>query len=250
MEFGEKIYLLREKGGYKAKAIASYLKVDVKEVEAWEAGDKVPGLETMIKLAEFYNVNVDVLTDETKDVIPVKAEKQDRKIRSKYWTYPSLIRRKKIIPITLFSIFGLPFLIVGLILYIPNFYKSSAQLLATIALVIAILGFLMLASIPFLIKAKVAEYEYKGHPIIAYSSIYATYLIVDGYVRDYTASPEKTKPEEGKRKHLDLQAKVEGVTVVLKRAENETLLLQNEEGHPIQPLRRTGKWKGNQSLNP
>lgn len=236
MEFAYKIFTLRENKGYSLKAVAKALNVNAKEVEEWEKGEKVPDLSMTMRIASFYEIDVDILLDDSKEVISEKIDKKDQKIRSAYWTYSSLVRKKKVIPVILDSLFGLPLFIIGLIFYIPNFNRSSAQLLATIGLVMAIIGFVMIFSIPIRLKAKIKEYRYEGHNILCYHSLYTTFLIVDGYVKDYPGAARKENKEEVKTKYPVLKTRINDKTIVMKIDDSKDIILETEDGFRLKEI--------------
>lgn len=242
MDLAEKISNLRGKKGYCLKAVAKYLDIDEKLLLSYEKGEKTPDLSMSMKIADFYGVSVDDLLDGSKEIASKPASKKEKRLYSQYWNYHLLTMKKKVIPVILFSIFGLPLLIIGLVFFFPNFQNSSTQMLATIALIIAILGFLMLVSIPFLITSKIKEYDYEGHNILCYSSIYNTMLIVDGYAREQREKEEKKQGKEGP-KYSPIKTKINGKAIVLKIDDSRSFVLETQEGFPIKSKRQTGRWK-------
>lgn len=243
MEYGKKLSALRENKGYTLEAVASYLNIETKELSSYEAGEKAPSLSISAKLADFYAIDIDALTDDRQEIVVHPAEEKEKKVRSTYWTFHSLIIKKKVIPIIIFSIFGLPLLIVGMVFFFPNFQNSSMQLLSTVSMIIGVLGFLMLGSIPILICAKIREYEYEGHKVIVYSSAYALYFIVDGYVREHLGGITRGKRDDGKDKYPPLKAKINGKTIILKIDDSRGFVLETEEGYPLKSFRQTGYFK-------
>lgn len=65
MEFGEFLAKLRKEKGCLQKEIAAYLNVTVATVSNYEKGVHTPDLNTLIKLADFYDVSTDFLLQRT-----------------------------------------------------------------------------------------------------------------------------------------------------------------------------------------
>ncbi|MCM1114075.1 MAG: helix-turn-helix domain-containing protein [Clostridium sp.] len=63
LEFGEKIYTLRKEKGISQKELGAMLGVSNKAVSKWETGAAAPKTETLIKLAEIFNLSVDDLLE-------------------------------------------------------------------------------------------------------------------------------------------------------------------------------------------
>lgn len=66
MEFGEFLAKLRKEKGYYQKEVAAYLNVTVATISNYEKGVHAPDLDTLIKLADFYDVSTDYLLQRTR----------------------------------------------------------------------------------------------------------------------------------------------------------------------------------------
>ena len=66
MEFGEFLASLRREKGYLQKEVATYLNVTVATISNYEKGVHTPDLNTLTKLADFYDVSTDYLLQRTK----------------------------------------------------------------------------------------------------------------------------------------------------------------------------------------
>ncbi|MCM1267934.1 MAG: helix-turn-helix domain-containing protein [Bacteroidales bacterium] len=66
MEFGEFLAELRKEKGFLQKEVAAYLNMTVATISNYEKGVHTPDLDTLIKLADFYDVSTDYLLQRTK----------------------------------------------------------------------------------------------------------------------------------------------------------------------------------------
>ena len=66
MEFGEVLANLRKERGIYQKEVAAYLNVTVATISNYEKGVHTPDLNTLIKLADFYDVSTDYLLQRTR----------------------------------------------------------------------------------------------------------------------------------------------------------------------------------------
>lgn len=66
MEFGEFLAELRKERGCLQKEVAAYLNMTVATISNYEKGVHSPDLNTLIKLADFFNVSTDYLLQRTK----------------------------------------------------------------------------------------------------------------------------------------------------------------------------------------
>ncbi len=66
MKFGEVLAKLRKEKGYLQKEVAAYLHVTVATVSNYEKDVHTPDLQTLIRLADFYEVSTDYLLQRTK----------------------------------------------------------------------------------------------------------------------------------------------------------------------------------------
>lgn len=65
MEFGEVLYQLRTERGYYQKELASYLKVSIGTISNYEKGIHYPDLNTLVKIADFFQLSTDYLLQRT-----------------------------------------------------------------------------------------------------------------------------------------------------------------------------------------
>lgn len=61
MELGELLAKLRRENGYLQKEIAAYLNMTVAAVSNFEKGVHTPDPDTLVKLADFYDISADYL---------------------------------------------------------------------------------------------------------------------------------------------------------------------------------------------
>jgi len=66
MEFGEFLAKLRKEKGYLQKEVAAYLNVTVATISNYEKGVHTPDLNTLSRLADFYDVSTDYLLQRTR----------------------------------------------------------------------------------------------------------------------------------------------------------------------------------------
>lgn len=66
MEFGEFLAELRKEKGYLQKEVAAYLNVTVATISNYEKGVHTPDLNTLSRLADFYDVSTDYLLQRTR----------------------------------------------------------------------------------------------------------------------------------------------------------------------------------------
>lgn len=61
LSYGEVLYELRTYHGYKQKDISRYLNITSQAYSNYENNKRMPDVETMHKIAQFYNITVDAL---------------------------------------------------------------------------------------------------------------------------------------------------------------------------------------------
>ena len=66
MEFGEFLMKLRKEKGILQKEVAAHLHMSVSTISSYEKGVHTPDLDTLIKLADFYEVSTDYLLQRTR----------------------------------------------------------------------------------------------------------------------------------------------------------------------------------------
>lgn len=66
MELGEVLTTLRKEHGFLQKDVADYLNLAVATVSNYEKNVRMPDLETLVKLAELYDVSTDYLLQRTR----------------------------------------------------------------------------------------------------------------------------------------------------------------------------------------
>lgn len=71
MRLGEKLALLRENKEIYQKELATYLEVSIGTISNYEKGIHEPDLETLCKLADYYEVSADYLLGRTDIPLPV-----------------------------------------------------------------------------------------------------------------------------------------------------------------------------------
>ena len=74
-EFPKVLKGLREEKNLKQKDIAKIISVSERTYSHYENGDREPSIETLIKLAEFYGLPIDVLVGRYKKVNDINKEK-------------------------------------------------------------------------------------------------------------------------------------------------------------------------------
>ena len=80
MGFAENIKYLRESHGMKQPDIAKIAGVSFQAVSAWERGKKSPRMDSVIKIAEHFNINLSDLIDEKKPPVNIGVELSDKEI--------------------------------------------------------------------------------------------------------------------------------------------------------------------------
>lgn len=65
MKFGELLAMLRKERGILQKELATYLNVTVATISNYEKGVHAPDYETLVKLADFFDVSTDYLLQRT-----------------------------------------------------------------------------------------------------------------------------------------------------------------------------------------
>ena len=60
-KFQENFRLLRKQKKVRQKDVAEYLGVAVRTIQSYEYGDREPSIETLIKLADYFDVTLDYL---------------------------------------------------------------------------------------------------------------------------------------------------------------------------------------------
>ncbi len=66
MELGERLTMLRKEKGLLQKDVADHLHLTVATVSNYEKNVRMPGLETLVKLADLYDVSTDYLLQRTR----------------------------------------------------------------------------------------------------------------------------------------------------------------------------------------
>ena len=52
---------LRKEGGYTQGHVANVLRVDQTTVSKWETGESLPRVETLLEIAKFYDIKLDLI---------------------------------------------------------------------------------------------------------------------------------------------------------------------------------------------
>ena len=63
--FGETINKLRKEKGYTAQQLADYLGVQLRTYRKYESNDRTPTFESLVKIADYFNVSTDYLLGRT-----------------------------------------------------------------------------------------------------------------------------------------------------------------------------------------
>lgn len=66
MSISEKLKELRKDMGYTQKEISKKLNISERQYINIEKGNSIPSLETIIKIADIYNISIDYITERTK----------------------------------------------------------------------------------------------------------------------------------------------------------------------------------------
>ena len=64
MPFNQKLKALRKDAGLSQKQLAMMLKVALSTVAMWETANREPNIATLKKIAEFFNVSIEVLLND------------------------------------------------------------------------------------------------------------------------------------------------------------------------------------------
>ena len=75
---GSKLMSLRMKAGYSIAEIASYVGEDEKNVQAWEAGEKEPGIYQLYVLSHLYGISMDEVMHQIRPSDMVAAAVQEK----------------------------------------------------------------------------------------------------------------------------------------------------------------------------
>lgn len=81
---GENLKKLRLQGGVTQKAFAEALNVSSSAVSKWESGQNEPDMETMLKIARYYGISLEVLLDGVQEKAEDKSISIDENADSKY----------------------------------------------------------------------------------------------------------------------------------------------------------------------
>lgn len=73
MKLGELLTMLRKEKGYLQKDVAAYLHLTVATVSNYEKNVRMPNLETLVRLADLYDVSTDYLLQRTRCKTGVRA---------------------------------------------------------------------------------------------------------------------------------------------------------------------------------
>ena len=77
MLFSEKLKLLRKKNSLTQEELADKLNVSRQAITKWESGDGIPDIDNLKQLSILFNVTIDELVKEDKNV----------KVKGKYYMY-------------------------------------------------------------------------------------------------------------------------------------------------------------------
>ena len=96
MPFAERLQKLRESRMMKPESIAAILEINLHTYRGYEAGERNPKPQTLVKLAMFLNVSVDYLLGHTDDPAPVKG--LDSAIYNLPWSLERLRKARNVDP--------------------------------------------------------------------------------------------------------------------------------------------------------
>jgi len=88
--FPERLSQLRKEKKITQRALAEHIGVNTRNLQYYEAGDKRPELEGLIKIAEFFNVTLDYLVGKTDDPIAPRREPDNAESEFKRWVEENL----------------------------------------------------------------------------------------------------------------------------------------------------------------
>lgn len=100
MQIGNEITLLRTKNGIKRAELADELKVSHSLVGLWETGKRLPSLDMLISIADYFHVSIDYLLRHDRKVSPAqftKTAETDESIQLLLDTYNKLNKGNKYI---------------------------------------------------------------------------------------------------------------------------------------------------------
>ncbi len=100
MKIGEKIKQLREEANMKQYELAAVLNISPQSVSLYENNYRMPDINTLIQIADFYNVSLDYITErtyyrETKKKNFIELEVADDSIREKLVEYAEFLNSQK-----------------------------------------------------------------------------------------------------------------------------------------------------------
>lgn len=87
MEFEDKIKSFRKEKGWTQKELAEQLNVSDKTISSWETGRTYPDLDSLIQLADLFDLTLDELIREDKKMI----KNLDEKIKRSSYVLPAII---------------------------------------------------------------------------------------------------------------------------------------------------------------
>lgn len=104
MHFPEKLRLLMRRHGLTQAALGTHLGVSQRAVGKWLAGDSAPGAEIGPRLADFFEVQVDDLLDDTRELPPPthrQAVMEDIPADSRWLDLPKEVKQRLVIGVLL-----------------------------------------------------------------------------------------------------------------------------------------------------
>ena len=79
---GKKLKQLRKKSDLTQVDVAKKLEVTQPLIQRWESGNKIPNLKTLKKFSKIYNISIDALAFDEKDLADLKDKNLVDKIKS------------------------------------------------------------------------------------------------------------------------------------------------------------------------
>lgn len=78
MILAEKIIKLRKQNGWSQEELAMQMNVSRQSVSKWESGTSIPDLNKIIRLSEIFNVSIDILVKDEKDILDTQSQSSNQ----------------------------------------------------------------------------------------------------------------------------------------------------------------------------
>lgn len=83
MEIGERLKISRNDKGFSQTNVAAHLRISRQSISKWENGNSYPDLENLVKLSDYYEISIDELLKENKE-LKNKIETNELEIENNY----------------------------------------------------------------------------------------------------------------------------------------------------------------------